>query len=100
MDRGAGRLINAVRAPNLRKLSLSGNDLGNETVHAIAANPAFRKLENLSLSYNAAIDDDGAKALAESPHLGRLRGLSIFETSVSDSGLELLRKRFRNVFRG
>lgn len=96
-DAGAARLIRAIRAPRLRDLNLYKNELGNESVRAIAANPSFRNLEELSLSYHSNIDDEGAKALLESKYLNRLRELQVFESGISDAGIEMLRKRFRRV---
>jgi uncharacterized protein (TIGR02996 family) len=96
-DAGAVALVRALRAPNLRELTLYQNDLGNATVAAIASNPSFARLENLSLSYHSAIDDDGARVLVEAPYLNRLETLQLFETNVSTRALHQLRKRFRNV---
>jgi hypothetical protein len=98
-DRGAGRLVRALRAPELRELILYENDLGNETAHAVASNASLRNLEKLSLSYHPNLDDEGARLLEESPYLERLTTLQLFETGISDQALARLRRRFRHVSR-
>jgi hypothetical protein len=98
-DQGAVRLIRALRAPNLRQLSLYQNELSNETVQAITSNPSLRHLEELSLSFHPGIDDEGARLFCESPLLERLDQLQVLDTGVSDSALAQLRRRFRRVRR-
>jgi uncharacterized protein (TIGR02996 family) len=97
-DAGAAKLLRAMQAPRLWYLNLYKNELGNETVHAISANPSFRNLEKLTLSHHLAINDESARILAQSKYLDCLRELQLFGTNVSKEGLVLLRKRFRRVY--
>jgi len=98
-DQGAVRLLQALRAPNLRKLSLYQNELSNEAVQALTCNPTLHNLEELSMSYHSGIDDEGARLFRESPCLDRLDRLMLMETGISDDALANLRKRFRQVHR-
>jgi uncharacterized protein (TIGR02996 family) len=96
-DQGAVRLLQALRAPSLRRLSLYQNELSNEAVGALTSNPTLCSLEEVSMSYHSGIDDEGARLFCESAYLDRLRVLQLFETSISDKALTRLRRRFRHV---
>jgi hypothetical protein len=98
-DEGAVRLLKALRAPNLRSLSMSKNNFTNEAVQAITSNATLCKLERLSLSYHPAIDYYGAWQLYEASNLGRLKHINLLDAGISDHTLARLRKRFGHVRR-
>jgi hypothetical protein len=60
---------------------------------ALAASPKLANLEWLDLRHNS-IRDDGALALLNSPHLGRLRELHVGENPISDWAKDQLKSRF------
>jgi uncharacterized protein (TIGR02996 family) len=96
---GAVRLLRALRAPNLRTLTMYKNDLTNEAVQALTSNATLCNLEKLSLSYHPDIDDEGARLLCEASNLGRLKDIQLLDAGISDDALTRLRKRFKHVRR-
>jgi hypothetical protein len=98
-NQGAVRLLQALRAPNLRKLSLYQNGVSNEAVQALTSNPTLCNLEELSMSFHPGIDDEGARLFREAPYLDRLSELQLLDTGISDNALGQLRQRFRHVRR-
>lgn len=66
-----------------------------EDVIRLAASPVLGWLNALALgpdswTGNAEIGDDGARALAASPHLGRLRSLELSDTAIGPTGVRAL----------
>ncbi len=98
-NQGTVRLLQALRTPNLRQLSLYQNDLSNEAVQALVSNPTLRNLEELTMSFNPGIDDEGVRLFCESPCLDRLSRLQLLETGISDAALARLRLCFHHVRR-
>ena len=88
-DKGAVRLAEAENL-SCSMLALSGNEIGDEGVAALADSPVLASVERLYLARNP-IGDDGVIALANSPHLGKLRelGLGTLE-DLSDEGARAL----------
>jgi uncharacterized protein (TIGR02996 family) len=84
--------VNALAAadffPELRSLSLGGNNLGPTAAFAIA-NSRAENLRVLDLRENR-IGDRGAISLAESSHLGNLIELNLAESHIGDAGAEAL----------
>lgn len=60
----------------LRLLSLSGSRIGDDGARAIAGSPHLARLEALFLA-RADLTDDGLDAIATSPHLKRLTRLGL-----------------------
>lgn len=88
-DKGA---ISLARAENLSctMLALTGNDIGDEGVAALAGSAVLSSVERLYLARNP-ISDVGVMALAASPHVGQLRKLGINTLEeLSDDGAEAL----------
>jgi uncharacterized protein (TIGR02996 family) len=85
---GVAALAGAAFFPELRSLSLGGNNLGPATATAIARAPADN-LRVLDLRENR-IGDRGARSLAESPHLVNLIQLDLAEAHLGDAGAEAL----------
>jgi uncharacterized protein (TIGR02996 family) len=81
----------------LREFRLAGCGLQNGAVVALANNPALASLRVLDLG-SAHISevsgnffgDEGARALAASPHLGELEELSLSDSWMGDAGLAAL----------
>ena|SRR6266545_201991 len=84
--------VNALAAadffPDLRSLSLGGNNLGPAAAFAIASGPA-ENLRVLDLRENR-IGDRGATSLAESERLANLIELDLAEAQIGDAGAEAL----------
>jgi uncharacterized protein (TIGR02996 family) len=70
--------------------------LGLEAVEVIAGSESLRNLEILTLRW-CHIDDDGGRALAESPHLNKLRDLALTGNEFTGTVPSELRKRFPGV---
>lgn len=84
----------AMRMPNLTMLDLSDcKELGPAAVKAIATCDRLTNLQTLDLTRNE-IGVEGAKHLAASKHLGKLRYLGVSQTGIGEPALKLLQKRF------
>jgi uncharacterized protein (TIGR02996 family) len=83
------------RAPmeRLERLDLSNPAVTDETVEALAANPALRNLRVLHLGA-ANISASGARAILNSPHLRGLTRLRLPETALDAELCERLRATF------
>lgn len=91
-DAGVAALMGSKLATKLNKLSFSTNPLGPAGAKAIADAP-LPDLEDLNL-WDVKIGPAGAKALAASPHLKKLKKLTVSEEHVGLAGREALMKRF------
>jgi uncharacterized protein (TIGR02996 family) len=80
-------------AAQLRVLDLRENRIGDRGARALASSPHLAQLIQLDLA-EAHVGDAGAKALAESPHLAGLLDLNLFGNALSPRAAELLRARF------
>jgi uncharacterized protein (TIGR02996 family) len=85
---GVSALAAAEFFPELRSLSLGGNNLGPSAVFALANAPADN-LRVLDLRENR-VGDRGATSLAENPHLGNLVLLDLAEANIGNAGAEAL----------
>lgn len=72
----------AARVTGLRVLFVGMSGIQAPAARVIASSPAFAGLDSLSLHKNA-IDDEGALALVESPHLDRLGYLNLYGNRIS-----------------
>lgn len=90
-DAGAIALAKSSQLKNLKLLGLSSCRITHIGVEAIASSAGLAGLERLVLSGNK-IDDRAAAALVKMPHLKSI-SLSA-NTSLTDAGKKLLRKRF------
>jgi len=70
---------------NLKVLTYSGNQIGDEGAESIAECPYLANLENLILNHNE-IGDEGAVALANSTNLPKVTQLSLFGNVIGDEG--------------
>jgi uncharacterized protein (TIGR02996 family) len=77
----------------LRVLDLRENRIGDRGAKALAASPHLARLIQLDLA-EAHVGDAGAKALADSPHLSGLLDLNLFGNALSPRTAELVRARF------
>jgi Leucine-rich repeat (LRR) protein len=77
--------------PNLRRLDLSRNDLGDGEIAVLAHRKFLSNLTHLDLESNH-VGNLGARALADSTHAGNLEVLSLAGNHVGDAGaMALLR---------
>ncbi|MBM3979807.1 MAG: hypothetical protein FJ304_05905 [Planctomycetes bacterium] len=93
-DAGVSALMGSKYVTKLTQLSLASNPFGTAGAKAVADAP-MTDLEDLNLS-DVKIGPAGAKALAASPHLKKLKKLSVSEEHVGLAGREALMKRFGN----
>ncbi len=77
------------RLTNLSVLRLSGCNLGDAGVAALAAAPVLYRLRTLAIGENR-IGDRGAAALAESPHLAGLTELYLWKNALTDAGVRAI----------
>lgn len=91
-DAGAVALAKSRCLKNLKHLGLSGCGINHIGAEAIASSAGLASLERLVLSGGNKIDDRAVAALVKMPHLKSIR-LSA-NTSLTDAGKKLLRKRF------
>ena len=91
-------LLTATSVPALRTLRARQFGLQGEDVARLVGHPWVSRLTVLDLSCNT-IGDDGARALAESPHLDGLTVLHLRTCLVGFRGKELLRQRFGDRLR-
>lgn len=80
-------------APQLTRLDLSGNLIGNEGILALAKSPLLSQLTLLDLGANR-IDEIAALALAASPFATSLCWLNLCKNPISVTGQNALRDRF------
>lgn len=85
---GAQALFGAREHPELRRLHLRANKLGDAGAIALAR-ASMPRLENLSVEDNN-IGPAGAEALANSPVLARLTGLHLHSNSFGPTGVRAL----------
>jgi uncharacterized protein (TIGR02996 family) len=90
-DEGVVALTRAWWLRGVERLELQMNHVGDRGVRALAGCPGLASCVELSLwgSRNA-ITDEGACALAESPHLGNLRRLDLQLNPIGDAGARAL----------
>jgi hypothetical protein len=74
-------------------LWIGGNRLGDAGARALARSPNLARLRLLDLSSNG-IGDAGALALAESPHLSGLTELDLDDNPISEQAMEAVRRRY------
>ena len=89
---GAGALA-AGNLPNLTRLELFADGIGDAGAIAIARSTALPSLRSLDVSANG-LTDTGALAFAESPHLAELDILRIRSTPLRQHTVDALRARF------
>lgn len=77
------------RFPVLRRLTSFANDHGDATAIAVAESPGLACLTELGLPSNL-IGADGIAALARSSHVASLRVLSLYQNPVEDEGAKAL----------
>jgi Leucine-rich repeat (LRR) protein len=82
----------------MRMLLMSDNNIGDEGVAAIAANPTLGKLHSLGLSHNR-ITDQGVRLILDSPHLISLKNLDIQENTISPAILRECETRYEMFVR-
>jgi uncharacterized protein (TIGR02996 family) len=89
-DDGLARLVNFVGCRGLTGLNLYGNRITSEGVKFIAGFHPFRALAFLGLARMPGIGAAGARALAESTRLKRLRDLHLDGCPIGDEGARAL----------
>jgi uncharacterized protein (TIGR02996 family) len=89
----AATAIAGARCDNLRVLSLHDNRIGDRGAITLAASLHLAPLVLLDLA-EAHISDAGAEALAASPHLGGLIYLNLYGNFITDRAAASLRARF------
>jgi uncharacterized protein (TIGR02996 family) len=94
---GLPRLLSLPGAHNLLRvpaLDLAGNGLTAAAVQAIFYRPAGAegevRLRELDLSFNERLGDDGARLLAQCPHLAKLTRLRLAGCGIGDEGARAL----------
>ena len=92
-----GTLLGSAHLSGLWWLAVLGNSvLGLEAMELLANSASLQTLEVLTLRW-CGINDDGARALAASPHLNKLRDLDLTGNEFTGDVPSLLRKRFPGV---
>ena len=87
------RLVTSPALPNLRRLRLGGNFLGDRGAIDLARTPQLTRLETLDLS-GSGLRERGAEALASSAFVTGLRELDLSRNSIRDAGaIALARSR-------
>lgn len=90
-------LLGASGLANVWWLAFQGyGRLGAEAMEVLAGAGALKGLEVLTLRW-CEIDNDGARALAASPHFPRIREVDLLGNELTDDTPSLLRKRFPRV---
>ena len=74
----------------MTELDLSYNELGDDGARVVANCPHLAGLTVLRLS-NCGIGDEGGRALANSPHLNRVESLDLESNPLGDAGLRPFR---------
>lgn len=93
METGFTALAESEAFPNLERLVLGDNHLGDAPVRALANTPAFNNLRILDLTA-CGIGDEGAGALARSEALAGLQRLKMSHNPISDNLRRELASRF------
>src|SRR5262249_8531015 len=91
-DAGVRALALSANAAGLRKLRLMTCGVTDTGAVALAS-PHLAGLQELDLN-NSSVTDDGARALAESPHLAGLKSLGLRYSQVGTAGCSALRAGF------
>ena len=78
---------------HLTELHLSGNGIGAAGARAIANSPKLARLRVLDLTYNQ-LSTVGGEYLAEAKHLNQLQKLLVRGNSIGPRGKRALRRRF------
>lgn len=81
------------RLPVLGRLDMCSTRLNADDVERLSASPLLDTVTELDLQYNM-IGPQGAKALARSPHLGRINRLCVDGEAVGEAGKRALLNRF------
>jgi uncharacterized protein (TIGR02996 family) len=76
-DKGIRALLKSPHLANLTSLDLSGTGLTDAGARALAASPFVTRLKTLRLWHNPDLGDAGVTALARSPHLAGLEDLDL-----------------------
>lgn len=79
--------------PQLNRLDLSGNSVGDEGITVLARSPLLGRLRLLDLTNNR-VGDPGALALAASPHAAGLGWLDLSKNPIGPAGQSALRERY------
>ncbi|MCI0703474.1 MAG: hypothetical protein L0241_20535 [Planctomycetia bacterium] len=87
-DAGLEAFVSSPMVATLQKLDLSDCSLNRERTQLLATS-AFGELRVLRLNRNS-VGNDGAAAIARSPHLVRLLGLDLSYSQVGDEGVEAI----------
>src|SRR5207245_1536107 len=74
---------------NLKRLSLTGNRLGQVAIKNLARSPHLNNLQVLNLGGNP-LGDKGAIELSRAPWLKNLMLLELMHCDIADAGLEAL----------
>ncbi|MCA9691129.1 MAG: hypothetical protein KC636_16110 [Myxococcales bacterium] len=89
-DHGIGHFETLTRhVHGLRYLYVGMSGIGSPELRALAEAPSSATLEHLSL-HNNVIEDDGAQAMLESPHLVGLRYINLYGNRLSERMVERL----------
>ncbi|QJW93749.1 TIGR02996 domain-containing protein [Frigoriglobus tundricola] len=86
----AGVLAGARWMPNLRELSLTRNEVGDDGAEALAGSAYCANLEDLELDGNG-LTDRGLIALCGSAHLAQLKALGLGDGAFTAAGIRALR---------
>jgi hypothetical protein len=84
----------AARAPRLRLRALAARGPGRADLLALAANPAIRCVQSISLTLAREFDDGVASAWATSRHLSATLELTVGGSACSEIGRRTLHRRF------
>jgi Ran GTPase-activating protein (RanGAP) involved in mRNA processing and transport len=89
-DLGNGGLNLLVRSPHLgaiRSLDLGFNGLDDAGARILARSATLTGLRSLALNDNGQITWDGARAIAESPHLAGVTEMDLAGNDINDAGI-------------
>lgn len=91
-DEGVAALAGAKEASSLTALFLTRTGLSDEGAQALAQSRTLTRLEVLTLGGNEELGDEGIEALAKSRNFESLRLLEIGQTGVSDAAASAIAK--------
>ncbi len=94
-----GRFATSPNLPRLRELVLAWNQIGTDGATVLAAMGQLKGLESLDLVGNG-ITNAGARAIAQSPHLGDLKELRISRNPIRGRTWAMLELRFGTALVG